>query len=124
MMLRGKERSHESRGSDFAARAGATLPLCRTLESLDCRVFLHLFAADGTRVLVAMVFLDCGDAGRRANLKNAASVDWADFLFFGDADVFAVGAADARDGRRQAMVAFARPLRSKRRRQDATGGTL
>src|SRR5215475_1155992 len=105
-----KERARESRRSNFAAWPRAALSLRGKTESLDRGVFLHLFAADRARVLVAVVLLDCRSARRRTNFTHAASVGRTDFLLCGDAHVFDVVAANAHNRKRQTVVAFAKPL--------------
>src|ERR1700675_2494194 len=99
-MMRGtKEASRErTRGSNSAAWPGAALPVRGTPEPLDCCGFVHLFIADRTRVLVAVVFLDCRVAGRRTDLADAASVGWIVFLLRGGAHVRLLGAADEEHG--------------------------
>src|SRR5579859_1772951 len=113
MTRRGKERSREPAESNFAAWPSTALCVCGAAESLACGFFLHLFAADGAGVLVAVVFLDCRCIGRRTGFPDAASVDRAGVFCRGDADVFAVGAANAHDGSGQEVVAFAESLYSK-----------
>src|SRR5215470_3138626 len=107
---RRKERALESRRPNLAAWPRAALPIRGKTESLDRCIFLHLFAADGARVLVAMVLLDCSCARRRTNFTHVASVGRTDFLLCGDAHVFDVVAANAHNRKRQTVVALAKPL--------------
>src|SRR5215813_5700295 len=89
-----KERGHDAPGSNFAARPGAALSVRGKIESLASGVFLHLSAANRTRVLVAMVFLDRRRSWWWTNFKNVASMGRTYLLFCCNANVPDVGAAN------------------------------
>src|SRR4030095_3340518 len=90
-----RERSHErSRGPHSASWKSVAVPVRGACESLDCGVFLHLFAADRAGVLVAVAVLDCGGAWWRPDLPDVASLGRTVFLLCGDADVRLLGSAD------------------------------
>jgi len=74
-------------------------------------VFLHLFAAERPRVLVAWL-LDCAVLAA-GNFANAASVDWIDFLFGGDAHVLDVVVANATPLKPTKSGGIAAPLYSE-----------
>src|SRR6267142_6454839 len=108
-----RECSHESRGRNSSEWPRSSIRLWRTADALDRGTFVYLPIVDGASVLVAVVFLDRGRFGWRANVTDIASMDRADFLCVRVKDVFEVVAPDAQHGSRQAMVALAETLYSE-----------
>src|SRR6266699_755977 len=119
-----EEESRESNGTDPTSRSRPPLHAARTADPLGGGGFVHLFAADGTGLLVAVALLDYGDFGRSAGFENAASLGGTHFLRIVVVHVRDVGISDAPNRRRQSVVESGALLQHESRRQNAAGGTL
>src|SRR5215467_2782715 len=98
------ESRRELLGTNYSSWPCPPLQPSRAADPLGRRNCLHLFALDGTCVLVALAFLGRCRSGRRASLKNASSLGRTSVLCRRLEHVYDVGAANEAYRRRSQVV--------------------